>query len=150
MGCCCQLQPVHESHSSTIIFDSGLLYCGPNPRLAKGEPKSNICSRADYEAVAVAATHLGMKERICFEANCFGKPCCGHGWPLDGYAQDLNGQFPHLMITINDSYQGCDDQGHWEFIITIQKRSEPSTGASGAVKAEVIQRDVVTKEEGKY
>ena len=121
MGCCCsQIQPVHTDNESTIVFDSGICYCGINPRLAAGNPL--VCTRTEYDSIAEKASGLGMNVRICCEANCCGTPCCGHGWPLDQYAQDLQRSFPQLDISIYDSYEGCDDQGHWEFVIVIRRR----------------------------
>ena len=139
MGICCsQIQPYHATHESTIVFDSGICYCGTNPRRASGKPVA--CSREEYDAIADKACHLGMQQRICCEANFCGTPCCGHGWPLETYTQELQGSYPHLEITIYDSYEGCDDQGHWEFVISIRKRAQITGSTTTTVRAPTTSR----------
>mmetsp|Transcript_16150 Transcript_16150/g.23753 ORF Transcript_16150/g.23753 Transcript_16150/m.23753 type:complete len:181 (+) Transcript_16150:182-724(+) len=117
-GCCCNIKPYHEANESTIVFDSGICNCGVNPRLASGNPM--ICTRAEYEAIAEKASTIGMDGRICCEFNCCGTPLCPHGWPLAEYQQTLNQEFPNFNFFVTSHYQGCDDQGHWEFIVTLR------------------------------
>eukprot|EP00548_Thalassiothrix_antarctica_P014876 CAMPEP_0194167442 /NCGR_PEP_ID=MMETSP0154-20130528/2721_1 /TAXON_ID=1049557 /ORGANISM="Thalassiothrix antarctica, Strain L6-D1" /LENGTH=191 /DNA_ID=CAMNT_0038878345 /DNA_START=23 /DNA_END=598 /DNA_ORIENTATION=- len=121
IGCCCNISPYHSDQESIIVFDSGLWNCFGNPRLADGNP--NVCTRSEYEAIAKRAATLGMKRRICCEINICGMPLCSHGWPLEYYQQTLNEEFPNFKLSITDHYQGCDDQGHWEFIVTIRPSS---------------------------
>ena len=136
--CCDNLQPYHTSNHSTIVFDSGFWNCFDNPRLASGDPI--VCTRQEYELIAEKAAVLGLDERICCEMNCCGMPCWGHGLPISNIQNILQGSFPNLAITIEDTYQGCDDQGHWEFTVIIRRpaltrRVATGSTTSGAVRA---------------
>jgi hypothetical protein len=136
MGHSHRTRPYHGKNESTIVFGANpILCCISGQRLASGEPV--ICTKDEYRAIATSAATAGLGgKRSFWEAHCVGIPCFGHSLDLRTITAALGQEFPTKIIQVEDSYEGCDNCGHWEFIVRIRPRGGFGGGGGGAGDAE--------------
>jgi hypothetical protein len=127
-------RPYHGKKESTIVFGANPILCCfvSGQWLASGEPL--ICTKAEYRAIATAAAAAGLGgQRSFWEAHCAGIPCFGHSLDLRTITAVLGPAFPTFFLQVEDSYEGCDNCGHWEFIVRIRPRGGTTVVGGDAV-----------------
>jgi hypothetical protein len=130
-----QTRPYHGKRESTIVFGAyhpWVCCCCLGQRLAVGDPL--VCSTAEYRDIATAAKLMGLGKRSYWEAHCVGIPVFGHNLDLPAIAEALCQEFPTKHIHVEDSYEGCDNCGQWEFIVRIRPKEESAPARTMAMR----------------